>query len=244
MKIGLGLPIGAPEKLLTWARLADAGPFSTLGLLDRLVYDNPEPLVTLAAVAGATSRVRLQTEVLLAPLRDTPLLAKQAATLHRIGGGRFTLGLGVGDRDDDHLAAGRDRHTRGRRLDDQMATLHRIWSGAPYSDTVGPIGPAPTPRPPRGPHRPRGRLPLPSPLVPSARPRRRPLPSLRALSTWVGRRPVPNLWVLSTWVEPRGVAGLSALRRRRGRPPGRATGPPWGGPRCCSGRSRRRRWTG
>lgn len=110
--MGIGLPIGDPTTLLTWARRADAGPFSTLGLLDRLVYDNPEPLVALAVLAGATTRVRVQTEVLLAPLRDTALLAKQAATLDRMTGGRLTLGLGVGGRDDDHRVAGTDPRTR------------------------------------------------------------------------------------------------------------------------------------
>lgn len=144
MNIGLGLPVSDPAVLLDWARRADAGPFSTLGLLDRLVYDNPEPLVTLGVLAGATSRIRLQTEVLLAPLREPALLAKQAATLDRLSGGRFVLGLGVGGRVDDHLASGTDLRTRGRRLDEQMAILRRVWSGAPYSDEVGPIGPAPT----------------------------------------------------------------------------------------------------
>ncbi|MGF1238283.1 LLM class flavin-dependent oxidoreductase [Streptomyces sp. 2-6] len=143
MNVGIGLPIGDPATLLTWARRADAGPFTTLGLLDRLVYDNPEPLVALAVLAGATSRIRVQTEVLLAPLRDTALLAKQAATLDRMTGGRLTLGLGVGGRDDDHRAAGVDKRTRGRRLDEQMAVLRRLWSGEPYGDDVGPIGPAP-----------------------------------------------------------------------------------------------------
>ncbi|EFF88334.1 MmcJ protein [Streptomyces sp. e14] len=143
MNVGIGLPIGDPATLLTWARRADAGPFTTLGLLDRLVYDNPEPLVALAVLAGATSRIRVQTEVLLAPLRDTALLAKQAATLDRMTGGRLTLGLGVGGRDDDHRAAGVDKRTRGRRLDEQMAVLRRLWSGEPYGDDIGPIGPAP-----------------------------------------------------------------------------------------------------
>ncbi|MFF9349527.1 LLM class flavin-dependent oxidoreductase [Streptomyces sp. NPDC014734] len=143
MNIGIGLPIGDPAALLTWARSAEAGPFSTLGLLDRLVHDNPEPLVALAVLAGATSRIRVQTEVLLAPLRDTALLAKQAATLDRMTGGRLVLGLGIGGRDDDHRAAGVDPRTRGRRLDEQMAVMRRLWSGEPYGDGVGPIGPAP-----------------------------------------------------------------------------------------------------
>jgi alkanesulfonate monooxygenase SsuD/methylene tetrahydromethanopterin reductase-like flavin-dependent oxidoreductase (luciferase family) len=143
VKIGLGLPISDPVALLDWAQRADAGPFSTLGLLDRLVYDNPEPMVALAVIAGATTRVRVQTEVLLAPLREPVLLAKQAATLDRLSGGRFVLGLGVGGRVDDHLAADIDIRTRGRRLDAQMAVMRRVWAGEPYSDEVGPIGPAP-----------------------------------------------------------------------------------------------------
>lgn len=137
MHYGLGLPIGRPESLSDWARRADDGAFRTLGLLDRLVYDNPEPLVTLAVLAGATTRVRLQTEVLLAPLREPALLAKQAATLDRLSGGRFTLGLGVGGREDDHQAAGADPRHRGRRLDEQMARMREIWAGAEG------IGPAP-----------------------------------------------------------------------------------------------------
>jgi len=141
--IGIGLPIGDPAVLLDWAARAEAGPFSTLGLLDRLVYDNPEPLVALSVLAGATSRIRVQTEVLLAPLRGTALLAKQAATLDRMSGGRLVLGLGVGGRDDDHDAAGVDPRTRGRRLDEQMATMRRLWSGEPYSPSTGPIGPEP-----------------------------------------------------------------------------------------------------
>lgn len=143
MNIGIGLPVGDPTTLLTWARRADAGPFSTLGLLDRIVYDNPEPLVALAVLAGATSRIRVQTEVLLAPLRDTALLAKQAATLDRMTGGRLVLGMGVGGRDDDHAATGTDIRTRGRRLDEQMAVMRRLWSGEPYGEGAGPIGPAP-----------------------------------------------------------------------------------------------------
>ncbi len=143
MKVGLGLPISDPAALLTWARRADAGPFTTLGLLDRLVYDNPEPLVALAAIAGATSRIRVQTEVLLVPLRDPVLLAKQAATLDRVSGGRFTLGIGVGTRQDDYQAADVEFSHRGQRLDDQMTALRRIWADASRPGTLSTIGPSP-----------------------------------------------------------------------------------------------------
>ncbi|MFD8544124.1 LLM class flavin-dependent oxidoreductase [Streptomyces sp. NPDC059649] len=143
MSVGLGLPIGDPAQLLSWARRAEATPFTTLALLDRLVFSNPEPLITLATLAGATSRIRLQTEVLLAPLHRTALLAKQAATLDLLSGSRFTLGIGLGGRDDDYQAAGVDLRGRGRRLDAQLATLRRLWAGEPLSADVGPVGPAP-----------------------------------------------------------------------------------------------------
>jgi len=134
MEFGLGLPIGAPERLLDWARAAEACGFDTLALLDRLAFDNPEPLTALAVLAGATSRIRLQTEVLLGPLRQTALLAKQVATLDRMSGGRFVLGLGIGGRADDHAAAGTPMTGRGRMLDDQLAALKEIWRG----DVIGP----------------------------------------------------------------------------------------------------------
>ncbi|MFI9508756.1 LLM class flavin-dependent oxidoreductase [Nocardia sp. NPDC052566] len=143
MHIGLGLPISDPTVLLDWARRAEAGPFSTLGLLDRLAYDNPEPMVALSMIAGATSRIKVQTEVLIAPLREPSLLAKQAATLDRMSGGRFVLGVGVGGREDDHVASGTDLRTRGRRLDEQLELMRRLWSGEAHSAGCGPIGPAP-----------------------------------------------------------------------------------------------------
>lgn len=144
MDIGLGLPIGDPRGLLDWADRADASPFSTFGLLDRLVHDNPDPLVALAAIAARTSRIRLQTEVLLGPLHPTAVLAKQIATLDRISGGRFTLGIGVGGREIDARAADTDFRDRGRRLDRMLVDLRRIWSGGAYAEGIGPIGPAPT----------------------------------------------------------------------------------------------------
>ncbi|WIM97448.1 LLM class flavin-dependent oxidoreductase [Actinoplanes oblitus] len=132
MEIGLGLPVSDPVRLLEWARLAEEHQFATVALLDRLAYDNPEPLTALAVLAGATSRIRLQTEVLLGPLRSTALLAKQVATLDRMSEGRFVLGIGIGGREDDHAAAGVPIAERGRLLDTQLTDLRTIWRGEPY----------------------------------------------------------------------------------------------------------------
>jgi alkanesulfonate monooxygenase SsuD/methylene tetrahydromethanopterin reductase-like flavin-dependent oxidoreductase (luciferase family) len=147
MKIGIGLPASIPhvegKLILDWARQAEAANFSSLGIIDRLVYDNFEPLITLAAAAGATSRIRLMTTVLLAPLRNPGLLAKQAASLDALSGGRLTLGIGVGNREDDFLAAPASFHKRGKQLDEQLALMARVWSGQAVSDKVGSIGPAP-----------------------------------------------------------------------------------------------------
>ena len=133
MRIAIGLPATIPgargDLMLEWARKADAGPFSSLGILDRLVYTNYEPLIALAGVAAVTTRVRLITTVLLAPLRSASLLAKQAATIDAISNGRLTLGLGVGGREDDFQAAGVDFHQRGKIFDAQLETMSRIWSG-------------------------------------------------------------------------------------------------------------------
>ena len=147
MDIGIGLPATIPgtrgSLILDWAKRADSGPFSSLGILDRLVYPNYEPLITLAAAAAVTDRVRLMPTVLLAPLRGGGVLAKQAATIDGLSAGRLTLGLGVGAREDDFDAAPASFHDRGRRLEEQLDLMKRIWSGQPVSDEVGPIGPPP-----------------------------------------------------------------------------------------------------
>ena len=147
MQIGIGLPATIPgvqgKHILDWAKKVDTGPFSSLSILDRLVYPNYEPLITLAAVAGATQRVRLVTTVLLAPLRNTAILAKQAASLDALSGGRLTLGLGIGSREDDFRAAHAGFHNRGKHFEEQLATMKRIWSGQSLGDNVGPVGPSP-----------------------------------------------------------------------------------------------------
>ena len=146
MKIGIGLPGNIPgtkgDVILDWARRADAGPFSSLGTIDRLVYDNYDPLVVLSAAAGATSRVRLITCVLLAPLHNPGILAKQAASLDAISGGRLTLGVGVGRRPDDYEAAPAEYTQRGWQMNRSLATMRSIWNGDVVSEGLGTMGPA------------------------------------------------------------------------------------------------------
>jgi alkanesulfonate monooxygenase SsuD/methylene tetrahydromethanopterin reductase-like flavin-dependent oxidoreductase (luciferase family) len=147
MKIGIGLPATIPNATGTlirdWARCADAGPFSSLGIADRLVYGSFDPLITLAVVAAETQRIRLMTGVLLAPLHNVGILAKQAASLDVLSNGRLTLGLGVGWREEDFRAAPASFHDRGKRFDQQLELMTHIWSGQPVDDETRPIGPTP-----------------------------------------------------------------------------------------------------
>jgi alkanesulfonate monooxygenase SsuD/methylene tetrahydromethanopterin reductase-like flavin-dependent oxidoreductase (luciferase family) len=81
--------------------------------------------------------------VLIAPFRNAGVLAKQAASLDALSGGRFTLGLGVGGREDDFRAAPASFGDRGRRFEEQLAIMKRVWSGQPLADGVGRVGPPP-----------------------------------------------------------------------------------------------------
>lgn len=83
------------------------------------------------------------TDILLAATRNPVLLAKQAATLDQISGGRFVLGIGAGIREDDFALTGFDYHTRGRRLDEALELMHRAWRGDPVSGSPLPITPRP-----------------------------------------------------------------------------------------------------
>jgi alkanesulfonate monooxygenase SsuD/methylene tetrahydromethanopterin reductase-like flavin-dependent oxidoreductase (luciferase family) len=91
--------------------------------------------------AGATQRIRLMTSVVIGPTRETTLLARQAATIDVLSGGRLTLGLGIGVRENDYLATGFDFHRRGRRAEEQLPILRRLWSGENLSGGMGAIGP-------------------------------------------------------------------------------------------------------
>ncbi len=139
VRIGVGLPTTTPgtdgDLVLEWARRADAGPFSSLGVVDRVAYHSLEPMAALSAAAAITERVRLVTMVVIGPLRSAALLAQQAATLDMLSNGRLTLGLSIGARHDDYEVCGVDPRRRGEMLSDQLAEIRRIWE----EDSAGPI---------------------------------------------------------------------------------------------------------
>jgi alkanesulfonate monooxygenase SsuD/methylene tetrahydromethanopterin reductase-like flavin-dependent oxidoreductase (luciferase family) len=145
MEIAVGLPVGVvagdSEVVFDWIARAEAGPFSGVAALDRVVSTGYEPLAVLAAAAGATHRVRLHAAVIIGPTRETTLLARQTATVDALSGGRLSLGFGVGARRDDYAASGQDFGGRGRRLEAQLEILRRLWSGRPLSEEIGRIGP-------------------------------------------------------------------------------------------------------
>lgn len=148
LKIGLGLPnsdksLRDARLLVDISRRAEELGFSTLGTIGRVAYPTPEDLVTLAAAAGATQRIGLMTDILLAATREPVLLAKQAATLDQISGGRFVLGIGAGQRQDDFTVTGTDFHTRGKRLDAMLDLMHRAWRGEPVPGSAEPVAPRP-----------------------------------------------------------------------------------------------------
>jgi alkanesulfonate monooxygenase SsuD/methylene tetrahydromethanopterin reductase-like flavin-dependent oxidoreductase (luciferase family) len=146
--VGIGLPTTVPDTegrtLVEWARRAEEAGFSTLGTIGRLVYPNYDDLIALAAAAAVTERIRLTTSILIAPLHaNGALLAKQAASLDRISGGRLVLAVGIGGRDDDYVASGLPTRGKGSRLEERIEELKRVWSGEERGH-AGAIGPTPT----------------------------------------------------------------------------------------------------
>jgi len=150
MEIGIGLPATIPDaqarQVLGWARAAESHGFSSLGVIDRLVYGNWEPLVALAAAAAVTERIKLMTTIAIVPYRaNAALFAKQAATVDHLSEGRLVLGMAVGGREDDYEASGVAFSDRGRRFEAMLDEMRAVWAGEARG-FAGAIGP----KPPRG----------------------------------------------------------------------------------------------
>lgn len=134
----------AADTLEQWARAVDEGPWSSLCFGERMAFDNPETLTLLGAVAAWTSRVRIATTVVVPQLHDPVMLAKALATGDRLSGGRLTVGLGVGGREEDYRAAGADPATQTiAQMADRAAVMRRVWAGERVVDAVRPVGPPP-----------------------------------------------------------------------------------------------------
>lgn len=126
-------------------RKAEHAGASGLWACDHVFWHGPvlECMTSLALAASATERATLGSCVLQLPLRDSVLAAKQAASLQHLSGGRLVLGLGVGSHRGEYEAAGADFHHRGRRLDQDVATLRALWTTG--IDGATPDGPSMTP---------------------------------------------------------------------------------------------------
>ena len=134
MEVGIGLPNAVPgttgSQLTEWARSAETAGFSSLGTIDRIAYPNLDPLLSLTAAAAVTERIGLATTILIGPMRrSAAIVAKQAASIQQISGGRLSLGIAVGGRDDDYEASGADFGFRGQEFDEMLPEIRSIWKG-------------------------------------------------------------------------------------------------------------------
>lgn len=143
-RIGVGLPAAVPgtpaSAVGIWAARAEQLGFGSLGVLDRLVYENLDPLIALTAAAERTERIELLTTILTVPFRQNAvLLAKQIGSLDQISQGRLTTGLALGGWPQDFDASGLSGMRRGAAFDEMLATMRRVWGG----DVPGASGPIP-----------------------------------------------------------------------------------------------------
>jgi probable F420-dependent oxidoreductase len=121
-------PLTKPENVANFAKKCEAMGCHSMWTIDRIVYDNLEPLTVLAAAAGATQKIRLGTSVLLANLRHPSHVAKIISTLDFISNGRLTVGLGFGSRENDYKAVEIPFEHRGSRAVEQVQLMKRLWT--------------------------------------------------------------------------------------------------------------------
>jgi probable F420-dependent oxidoreductase len=140
--IGFAVPMSGswatPSNQVRIAARAEELGYHSLWTLQRLLnpadstdttYRNvPDPLITLSYLAAHTNRVRLGVAVLNMPFFSPPLLAKQAASLDHVSGGRLDLGLGLGWMREEFVAVGVPYERRGARAEEFLAVLRELWT--------------------------------------------------------------------------------------------------------------------
>ena len=142
------LPVMEPDLdanlLKRWARLIDEGPFSSLCWGERIAFNNPDSLTLLVALSAWSERVPLVTTLVVPQLHDPVMLAKALATADMLSGGRLTVGIGSGGREEDYRAVGADPKTQTiRDMADRVAVMKRVWAGEKITESVLPVGPPP-----------------------------------------------------------------------------------------------------
>jgi alkanesulfonate monooxygenase SsuD/methylene tetrahydromethanopterin reductase-like flavin-dependent oxidoreductase (luciferase family) len=128
---------------LAWCRSVDEGPWSSLAIPERITYPAHNWVVEAAAAAALTERVRLWTTIIILPAHDAVDVAKQTASIDVLSAGRLTVGVGVGGREHDYRAINGSFERRWARMDEQVATMRRIWAGEPPFEGADPVGPPP-----------------------------------------------------------------------------------------------------
>lgn len=135
MRVGVSLPVRELQNDLgairAFAQAAEALGLSHLRVPDQVIRPGNkhlhESLTLLAWLAGCTSTIELVPSVVVLPVRQTALVAKQAAEIDVLSGGRLRLGIGVGGNAEEYAAMGIDFHTRGARCSEQIQLLRRLW---------------------------------------------------------------------------------------------------------------------
>ena len=136
MKFGISLPVRELKDdlnaLKDFAQAADGLGLNHLRVPDQVIRSGNghlhEPMMLLAYIASVTENIELVPSVIISPARQTALLAKQAASLDIMTGGRVRIGIGVGTSEQEYQALGYDFHTRGRRVEEQMQLLKKLWT--------------------------------------------------------------------------------------------------------------------
>ncbi|MCS6803322.1 MAG: LLM class flavin-dependent oxidoreductase [Chloroflexota bacterium] len=134
IKLGVGLaavPDRRPDRFWQWVDLCEREGIDSIWISDRVMGPQPslEPITTFAAIAGRTRRMKFGPSVLVLPLRQPVLLAKEVATIDFLSCGRMLLAVGVGTDDErEWQACGVPKHERGGRADEAIVLMRRLWT--------------------------------------------------------------------------------------------------------------------